>query len=157
MAKPTTPTKSKGKKLPPVKFEEEIEDISEPVPADEFLALDPKPFSDSLKRIGEQAKDWDEGPQVPRREPTPSVAPAAKPAAAAKPPRQRAATPWTGWAALALLTMLVAQVIWLNWRAMALTQSLRELNANVKQLTEKVATWSDAETRATEPPAEPQQ
>ena len=102
-----------------------------------------------LKKIGEQAKDWDETPRETKAEAAAAKSRALK---IESPLPQLASTTsmpkWSTPLALVLMVMFIMQLAWLSWRTVALTRSLEDLNANVKELAAKVATWSDAETPA---------
>ena len=119
----------------------------------ELLVVESKPFSDSLNRIREQAKDWGEEPNsssLNAKIENDSIS-REFPSFQARPPIQRSAMRWplwTGVLALVLLTLLTAQTFWLSWQAVQLTRSLERLNVSVGELKEKVEVWSDAETQA---------
>jgi hypothetical protein len=123
----TTKPNSKAKKPLPVKFEDD--------------AILGAPIQDEiLKRIGEQAKDWEETPR-PRREPVVAapIATAEKKIAAAS---NCAGIPkWFALSVLVLLMAAIAGVAMLNLRTMELKRSVADLDAHVQQLSEKVVTW----------------
>jgi hypothetical protein len=135
----TTPTtnKSKSKKPLPVKFED-----------DSILGA---PIQDEiLKRIGEQAKDWEETPRAARREPASGKTMKATANSASK----QAATGLPAWtlAALAILFLaLGASIVWLNGRTIALEKALIASNAAVNGLTGKIdemqASMADTQTQ----------
>ena len=157
MAKLTTKTTSKNKKL--------IPDV------DEAMSTQPAPLSESLKRIGDLAKDWEEGPRLnsketqvenpqPRQEvivttkpilPTPApVAPTV--AAAAPVVAPQTGTNWAKWATLTgivsiLLMGGLSALIYLQMRQTAgLAQSLERITEKVSAVQEKVESMPVPET-----------
>ena len=124
----TTPTtkKLKNKKPLPVKLEDDL-----------ILGA---PIQDEiLKRIGEQAKDWEETPRPPRRE-TP-------PAPVAASPKQTKTTSMglPAWTLAVVVVVLGAGFVWLNGRTLALEHSLTESNAMVRGIKDKIADLGKAQ------------
>jgi hypothetical protein len=142
MAKDTTNPPSKNKKpLIP-----EAADLS---------AVQPKPLSESLKRIGDLAKDWEEGPRLNSKETHAEprqdvVIPKANPQPTVTVPRT--GINWSKWATftgILLILLLGAQTAFLNWQTMqnrtAISQAFDNMNKKMSLIQEKVEALPVAE------------
>lgn len=117
----------------------------------------PRQFSESLKRIGEQAKDWEEIPRA-RKEKSATASPATPVAAETSPattaapqlaPSGMVSVPkWAIGLMAVLLVVSSGLLVWLGLQAVALNKTvadqaraLTEISTEMKQISEALGTW----------------
>ncbi|MGZ3722385.1 MAG: hypothetical protein ACXVA9_05615 [Bdellovibrionales bacterium] len=143
MAKVTTKSSAKSKKSAGTELDAGAEPIWE---NDEMLTASPKQFSESLKRISEQAKDWEEM-RRPQREFPPAPTQEATRARTAS--RGNSNWPKIGTVTgIVLIIFLALHSVLMTWQTITLTKSMDQLNLSLGLLKDKVEVWSDAETPA---------